>query len=236
MCYRQIRIKTENAQSCLYLREYGRGERKQREFLCPLSWSVHNNFSGDGNSEYATVAVQVRFLDKGNKKNAFVKPTSTWFLCQVSGSLYRLRHKSCQFWRDKSDHDKVLPAKSIYTRQDCFVSMRCIIVSHFHLQYSVVDPDLDPDPDPYRIRIFGASRIQIRIRHYFVQIRILPSTSTSILWLFFDFLSVKVISKNTYFLLSLCQPLKKKAGSGPINQWYRSADPDPYQNITDPQH
>jgi hypothetical protein len=24
--------------------------------------------------------------------------------------------------------------------------------------------------------------------------------------------------------------------SGPISQWYRSADPDPYQNVPDPQH
>jgi hypothetical protein len=24
----------------------------------------------------------------------------------------------------------------------------------------------------------------------------------------------------------------KKAGSGTVNQWYRSADPDPYQNVT----
>ncbi len=28
----------------------------------------------------------------------------------------------------------------------------------------------------------------------------------------------------------------KKAGSGSVSQWYESADPDPYQNVTDPQH
>ncbi len=28
----------------------------------------------------------------------------------------------------------------------------------------------------------------------------------------------------------------KRAGSGSINQRHGSADPDPYQNVTDPQH
>ncbi len=33
---------------------------------------------------------------------------------------------------------------------------------------------------------------------------------------------------------------EKKAGAGsrsvPVSQWYGSTDPDPYQNVTDPQH
>ncbi len=40
--------------------------------------------------------------------------------------------------------------------------------------------------------------------------------------------------------MASCQPLKKKRGSGAESgsfcQWYGSADPDPYQNITDPQY
>ncbi len=40
--------------------------------------------------------------------------------------------------------------------------------------------------------------------------------------------------KKTYFLLASCQPLTKKAGSG--CQKYGSTDPDPYQNVTDPQN
>ncbi len=35
------------------------------------------------------------------------------------------------------------------------------------------------------------------------------------------------------FLLAICQPLNKKAGSVSVRKWYGSADPD--QNITDPQ-
>jgi hypothetical protein len=52
----------------------------------------------------------------------------------------------------------------------------------------------------------------------------------------------KVIRKKTlektYFLLALCQPLTRKAGSesGSVNQCYESADLDPYQNVKDPQH
>ncbi len=44
----------------------------------------------------------------------------------------------------------------------------------------------------------------------------------------------------TYFLLASCQPLTNKAGSGAgsVSKWYGSADldPNPYQNVTDPQH
>jgi hypothetical protein len=48
--------------------------------------------------------------------------------------------------------------------------------------------------------------------------------------------------EKTYFLLVSCQQLTKKAGSGygsdsgSISQWYGSADPNPYQDVTDPQH
>jgi hypothetical protein len=51
----------------------------------------------------------------------------------------------------------------------------------------------------------------------------------------------KVISKEqlreNFFLLATCLPLTKKAesGFGSVSQWYGSADPDPYQNVTDPQ-
>jgi hypothetical protein len=36
--------------------------------------------------------------------------------------------------------------------------------------------------------------------------------------------------------LASCQSQTKKAGSGSVSQWYGSADPDPYQNVTDPKH
>jgi hypothetical protein len=46
-------------------------------------------------------------------------------------------------------------------------------------------------------------------------------------------------------VLNLCfvdilSAVKKNAGAGsrsvPVSQWYGSPDPDPYQNVTDPQH
>jgi hypothetical protein len=41
-----------------------------------------------------------------------------------------------------------------------------------------------------------------------------------------------------FFFLASCQALTEKAGSRPVSQWYGSADPDPdpYQNVTVPQH
>jgi hypothetical protein len=44
--------------------------------------------------------------------------------------------------------------------------------------------------------------------------------------------------KKTYFLLALHSPLTKRSGfrSGFLNQVYGSNDPDPYQNVTDPEH
>jgi hypothetical protein len=40
----------------------------------------------------------------------------------------------------------------------------------------------------------------------------------------------------TKFFVAICQPMRKKAGSGSVSEWYGSEDPDPYQNVTDPQH
>ncbi len=97
---------------------------------------------------------------------------------------------------------------------------------------------------------FWASRV--RICPYFVRIRILPSTSKKsktnldfyFLWLLFDFSSLLTtdgISKKTLknkliwnFLLSATD--EKSRGSGSVSQWYGSADPDPNQTVTDPQH
>jgi hypothetical protein len=50
----------------------------------------------------------------------------------------------------------------------------------------------------------------------------------------------KVISRKTFKILVSCWrfegrvPVTKTAGS--VSQRYGSADPDPYQNVTDPQH
>jgi hypothetical protein len=95
-----------------------------------------------------------------------------------------------------------------------------------------------------------------RIRHYFVthpdpDLDSDPSinkqkSKKTFCDFFFDFLSMKadvsVPSKSNkqknFFLLASCPPLKKKAGSGSVSQRKGSAvlDPNPYQNVTDPQH
>jgi hypothetical protein len=48
----------------------------------------------------------------------------------------------------------------------------------------------------------------------------------------------KNLEKKTYFLLAFWKSLTKRAGSGSgsVNQVNRSKDPDPYQNVTDPEH
>jgi hypothetical protein len=49
----------------------------------------------------------------------------------------------------------------------------------------------------------------------------------------------KVISRNFFlisFLLASLRSMAKIAGYGSISQRHGSADPDPYQNVMDPQH
>jgi hypothetical protein len=44
--------------------------------------------------------------------------------------------------------------------------------------------------------------------------------------------------KQLIFCWQSCQPLTTavESGSKSVSQWYGSADPDPYANVTDPQH
>ncbi len=48
--------------------EEERREGKPQKSFCPLSWRVpvHHNFSDDGFSEYATVAVSKQYFRQGN--------------------------------------------------------------------------------------------------------------------------------------------------------------------------
>jgi hypothetical protein len=48
----------------------------------------------------------------------------------------------------------------------------------------------------------------------------------------------KVISKKTSktFFVGILSATYEKAGSASLSQWYGSTDPDPYENVTDPQH
>jgi hypothetical protein len=54
--------------------EKGRGEKgrgEKGEFLCPLSWSVHNknNFARDGYIEFTVFLCPSKILRHGNKNN-----------------------------------------------------------------------------------------------------------------------------------------------------------------------
>jgi hypothetical protein len=120
------------------------------------------------------------------------------------------------------------------------VTNRCryTVFSNMILLTSVVDPD------PC---VLWAS--WIRIRHYFVRIRILPTKSRKgkknldfycFVTFFFTFINENWLNvpsksnKQKTFLLASCHPLPKKAGSGCERN--RTADPDPYQNVKDPQY
>jgi hypothetical protein len=101
-----------------------------------------------------------------------------------------------------------------------------------------------PDPDGYGppwsvIRRHGSGSFHAKI--------VLKNCVSTVLRLH-DFLSskndVNVSSKSNekkkldknYLLLVSWRSLTKRAGSGSVSQGYGSADPDLYQNVTDPQH
>jgi hypothetical protein len=49
------------------------------------------------------------------------------------------------------------------------------------------------------------------------------------------------VSRKTFllklvFMLASCRSMTKIAGSGSISQRHRSVDPDPHQNVMDPEH
>jgi hypothetical protein len=52
--------------------EEERGEGKQRESFCPPTWRVHHNFSDDGYSEYASIALSKQDFHTWSKKNSFL--------------------------------------------------------------------------------------------------------------------------------------------------------------------
>ncbi len=87
----------------------------------------------------------------------------------------------------------------------------------------------DPDPsDPYVFEPPGS-----RFGSIYHQAKIVRKT-----WFvtFFFFLSLKNDWNVPCFLLASWRSMRKIAGSGSISQRHESADPDPYQNVIDPQH
>jgi hypothetical protein len=94
-------------------------------------------------------------------------------------------------------------------------------------------PDPDPETDP------SISKQKYEEKY----------SIPTVLWLVLDFLSLKndvnVPSKTNkqkkffiffIFLLASWRSMTKIAGSGSISQRHGSADPDPHQNVMDPEH
>ncbi len=114
----------------------------------------------------------------------------------------------------------------------------------------------DPDPDPLDPHVFGppgsgstSQRSGSGSGSLYHHEKIVRKTLTpSILWLFLSFYLwkmmymylQKVISKKNcvkiYFLLESWRSMRKIAGSGSISQKHGSEDPDPPQNVMDPEH
>jgi hypothetical protein len=93
-----------------------------------------------------------------------------------------------------------------------------------------------PDPDPLVfLRIWILPSISKKERKNFISTLFCHFILTFYLRRLMSMFQ-KVISRKTYCLLASCQPLTKKAGTWSVSQWYRSADTDPYQNVTNPQH
>jgi hypothetical protein len=88
--------------------------------------------------------------------------------------------------------------------------------------------------------------LRIRIRHYLhgfgsfhhQAIKVRKTSISTFFWLLpFYQTDVNVPSKSKKLLfVDILKLLPKRAGSGSVTLLYGSADPDPYQNVSDPQH
>jgi hypothetical protein len=116
-----------------------------------------------------------------------------------------------------------------------------------------------------RIQMFWASWIRIRIHHYLYGSgfgsfhqqakKVTKTLISTFLWVRFDFFSLKkadvnVLSKSiepknflnkNFFCWNLVSHWQKnkiriRIRIWNVSQWYESADPDPYQNVTESQH
>ncbi len=114
----------------------------------------------------------------------------------------------------------------------------------------------DPEPDPYDFGPPGSGSVSTRYGSesgsgsFYHQPKVVSKILIpTVLWLLYDFLfsknDVNVASKSkkqknieNFFWLPSWRSLMKIAGSGvgSVCQRYGSEDPDPNQNVTDPQH
>ncbi len=99
------------------------------------------------------------------------------------------------------------------------------------MQYRIADPGccLFRIPDPN-----FSSRIRIKELIYFL-VTILYDYLIFILWEN-DYNVPSEKSNKKLVCLRLKATAEKKPGSGSVCQRFGSADPDPYQNVTDPEH
>jgi hypothetical protein len=115
-------------------------------------------------------------------------------------------------------------------------------------------PDPNPEPDPHVFGPPGSGSTSQRYGSgsFYHQAKIVRKTLIpNVLWLLLDFLSLKKdvnvpsksnmqknLLKKLVFLLASWRLMTKilGSGSGSISQRHGSADPDPHQNVMDPEH
>ncbi len=105
----------------------------------------------------------------------------------------------------------------------------------------------NPDPDPPDPHVFGpgstsqmyGSGSGLGSGSFYIHAKIVRTTLIpSILWLFLTFYLAEKIVLKISFLLESWRSMTKIAGSGSISQKHGSEDPDPDppQNVMDPEH
>jgi hypothetical protein len=106
--------------------EEARVEEKQKQFLCPLSWSIHHNLACDGYIESTCCYVQARFL--GMKKN-------TLSLGMVYSALFNKVFKALHLFLNKYVAEIHLPGVSHELTDS--LKFLCIILRVLRLEVSV---------------------------------------------------------------------------------------------------
>ncbi len=93
-----------------------------------------------------------------------------------------------------------------------------------------------PDPEPDSLVSYGSrsESFHHRTNIFLLSCDFLFLLFVTSLWIFIFEEWCKDLPKKKYFLLVSWRSLTKRAGSGSFSQRHGSADPDPYQNVTDP--
>jgi hypothetical protein len=91
----------------------------------------------------------------------------------------------------------------------------------------------DPDPVPSRIT---KSKKNFDFYHFVISfwIFLLEDWCTVYRMHLRKGVSKKLLKKTYFFVVGILSATDEKVGSGSVSQWHGSADPGPFQNVTDP--